>query len=289
MQYYEVDFKIVPCDEMHQDLLCAMLGVAGFETFQNTDDGVRAWIQRHIYNKENVDEVLASEFFGETETEYVVRNAPDEDWNSTWEQEGFTPITISLSPDTDGSGNPDVCIHDVKHTDLPECRYDILINPCQAFGTGSHETTRMILRQLCGIDLKNLEIVDAGTGTGILSIMCSMLGAKKIFAYDIDEWSVKNSISNLKLNNIDNVSVKLGDSSVLSGVSADLVIANINRNILLGDMPHFASCLNSGGRLLLSGFYREDVPMLERKAAEYGLVKTEEMHDGEWTMLLFNS
>lgn len=305
MQYYQISFNLKPCDETHQDLLCAMLGEAGFETFVNTQDGINAWIQRQLLHPDQIKDILLNDIFQGIAISYDIHDAPDEDWNKIWEQEGFKPIVVSLTPDPspnregretpnrEGRETPNregrdyVCIHDLNHTDVPKCQYDIVINPCQAFGTGSHETTRMILRQLSQMDITGLDIVDAGTGTGILSIMCRMLGCSHVFAYDIDQWSVDNAKTNLQLNNIDNVDVVLGDSRVLAGHKTDILIANINRNILLGDMQQFASSLNPRGRLLLSGFYLEDVPLLDAKAKEYGLNKLKEAHDSNWTMCLW--
>lgn len=300
MKYYEVKFQIVLSSEVASDILSALLANEGFEAFESTSDGLLAWVQQSQFAAEGVDKVL--EFFPlpDINITYSVSEAPDENWNQQWEQEGFRPIVIHDDEVSDGPAQ--ICIHDTRHTDVPLANYDICINPCQAFGTGSHETTRMILRQLLDMPIRERQVVDAGTGTGILAILCRMLGASYVLAYDIDEWSVRNAQSNLLLNGIEEgVDVLLGDSRVLSAKEEDrngsaissvedfspsLLIANINRNILLADMPTFARCLGEGGELLLSGFYTHDVPVLLDEASKYGLVLKHQREDSNWALLL---
>lgn len=295
MKYYEVRFHISPNSEVAADILSAMIADEGFEAFEPFDAGLLAWVQQTMFCKEGVERVIGNFPLPDTYITYSVSEAPDENWNQQWEQEGFRPIVIS----EEGGDKPVIVIHDTAHDDVPEAQYDIRINPCQAFGTGTHETTRMILRQLLAMPMSGRHVVDAGTGTGILAILCRMLGAAHVFAYDIDEWSVRNAEANLLLNGIhDTVEVHLGDSRVLpipfSAVSADLhhsfsptlLIANINRNILLADMPRFAACLSDGGELLLSGFYTEDVPVLLAEAIKHDLHPVLQHQDANWSLLL---
>lgn len=293
MKYYEVDFNITPCTEASADVLSAMVAECGFEAFENTAHGIRGWVQQTLLHKEELDTVIATFPIENIGITYTVTEAAYENWNAQWEDEGFQPIMLYASELPADTEECLVCIHDTRHTDVPYARFDIMINPCQAFGTGSHQTTRLILRQLLEMDLCGKHVIDAGTGTGILAIMCSMRGAHDVFAYDIDEWSVRNAISNLQLNNLDNVRVCEGDSAVLvqehrSGVQpTDLLIANINRNILLADMPRFASCIKVGGQMLLSGFYGTDAGVLQQKAMELGFHLEVTCTESEWTMLLF--
>ena len=309
MKYYEVKFKISPSSDVASDVLSALLADVGFEAFEPLTDGLLAWIRQGLYAEEGVESVLESFPLPEVSITYTLSEAPDENWNQVWEQEGFRPIIITGEQDSSlPSSQPLIVIHDTNHTDVPQAEYDIKINPCQAFGTGSHETTRMILSQLVGMPMQGRHVVDAGTGTGILTIMCRMLGASRVLAYDIDEWSVRNAQDNLMLNNVqDGVRVLLGDSSVLRGGETEcsevgetecsevgedsvftptLLIANINRNILLADMQRFASCLDDSGELLLSGFYTEDVPVLITEASRYGFKLIQERVDGNWALLL---
>ena len=296
MKYYEARFHISPNSDVATDILSALLADEAFEAFEPSDDGLSAWVQQSFYSQDGVERVIADFPLPDVSIEYSVSEAPDENWNCQWEQEGFRPIVIS----DDDSAQPIIVIHDTAHDDVPESQYDIRINPCQAFGTGTHETTRMILRQLLTMPMSGRHVVDAGTGTGILAILCQMLGATRVFAYDIDEWSVRNAKDNLLLNDIhDAVEVHLGDSSVLPPSAPansseteplsflpTLLIANINRNILLADMPRFASCLLPGGELLLSGFYTEDVPVLLAEAEKHDLHPVLQRQDANWSLLL---
>ena len=180
-----------------------------------------------------------------------------------------------------------VCIHDTRHTDVPSCTYDIVINPRMAFGTGTHPTTRQILRQLCVMSLESKRIIDAGCGTGVLGLLCSMRGASEVFSYDIDEWSVENTRVNAELNHIYNIKVQEGDAAVLpQNGTYDLLIANINRNILLADMPRFAKALHQGGQLLLSGFYEKDAMSLIEKGRLLGFELERQNSEDGWAMLL---
>lgn len=302
MKYFEVTFHITPYSVDAADVLSALLADEGFEAFDMSDTTLKAWIQQQQYTQEGLGRAIDAMPFPDISIKYNLAEAPDENWNRRWEEDGFKPIII-YDEATDGkaSSHALVSIHDTMHPDVPEAEYDICISPCQAFGTGSHETTRMILRQLLSIPMKGRRVIDAGTGTGILAIFCMMLGAESVLAYDIDEWSVRNAQKNMTLNGIDDrVEILLGDSSVLSiicksdekncsGTSssrASLLIANINRNILLGDIHIFAESLADDGELLLSGFYVSDVPMLLDEAKHYGFSLSRQAEDHEWAMLL---
>ena len=332
MKYFEVTCEIRPFSQDAADLLSAMLAEIGFESFSQTESGVLAYIQQSVWNEDEMQQVVRNFCLPEVEIRYTKAEAPDEDWNQVWEEEGFQPIIIPaaspvpskggvngkevthVTPPLEGTGEAVmIVVHDVKHTDVPPAQYDILITPRLAFGTGSHETTRLILRTLATLDLEGKHVIDAGTGTGILAIMAIKRGAASVFAYDIDEWSVENTKDNLLLNHIQtlsdsplkgekqkvsplrgglagSVAVVCGDSSVLEGqAKADLLIANINRNILLQDLPRFAASVKKGGQMILSGFYRQDIQPLAEAASQLGfsLLKTE--NEGDWAMLLFEA
>lgn len=298
MKYYEVTFSISPASEMASDILGALLADEGFEAFESIDTGLVSWVQQSLYSEDGVRRAIETLPLQGVSVSYSMKEAPYENWNVQWEQEGFQPIVIGDGDNMDGPVL--IVIHDTVHMNVPNARYDIKINPCQAFGTGSHETTRMILRQLLTLPMQGRCVVDAGTGTGILSILCHKLGASEVLAYDIDEWSVRNAKENLLQNGIDEgVKIVLGDSSVLAMPKNDeafvvertmdapsLIIANINRNILLSDIPRFADCLNADGELLLSGFYTADIPLIMNRAGEYGLLPVLQRVDHDWAMLL---
>lgn len=287
MKYYVANFDIECAEELLQparELLSAAACEAGFEAFEDTDNGIAGYVQRPLYDKEALDAAIADYMPEGTQVTYNIEEVPDQDWNQGWEDQGFEPIGVS----------DHLVIYDAKHTDMSMFAGDdgvmrIFIEARNAFGTGTHQTTRMILRRLLGMDLTGKSVLDCGCGTGILGIVALRLGANRVLGYDIDEWSSENAKHNAALNGVDNLDVLLGDASVLDGVKEefDVVIANINRNILLNDMPAFRSHLKTGGRLILSGFYETDVPMLEQAAQSNGLTIIDVVTDGEWACAMF--
>lgn len=287
MKYYVANFDIECADELLQparELLSAAACEAGFEAFEDTDNGIAGYVQRPLYDKEALDAAIADYMPEGTQVTYNIEEVPDQDWNQGWEDQGFEPIGVS----------DHLVIYDAKHTDMSMFAGDdgvmrIFIEARNAFGTGTHQTTRMILRRLLGMDLTGKSVLDCGCGTGILGIVALRLGANRVLGYDIDEWSSENAKHNAALNGVDNLDVLLGDASVLDGVKEefDVVIANINRNILLNDMTAFRSHLKTGGRLILSGFYETDVPMLEQAAQSNGLTIIDVVTDEEWACAMF--
>lgn len=292
MKYYELACSVTPCNDDNCDVLSALLAELGFETFVPTDNGVNAYVQQTFYDETAVNCLIENFPIPGVTVTYVLNEPEDKDWNETWEEEGFEPIVV------DGK----VVVCDTRHADVLEefsgmkdVRV-ITIHPKQAFGTGSHQTTRMLLSSLYDMDLTGKRVVDAGCGTGILGFLCLMNKAEKVLSYDIDEWSVNNTIHNYSLN-FDAEStpmssvmdVRLGDSSCIVGEKEfDLLIANINRNILLADMDRFASVLKEkGSAILLSGFYVDDVPYLVEATAKYGFSLHTKRTDNEWAMLMF--
>ncbi len=300
MKYFEFSFHISPFIGDAADILSSLLADEGFEAFETADNVLHAWIQQQFFSAEGLSSAIEAMPFPDIKITYEQTEAPDENWNKLWEEYGFRPIIIyDDTLERTVPQNALIAIHDTSHTDVPQATFDICIQPCQAFGTGSHETTRMILRQLLTLPMQGRCVIDAGTGTGILAIFCRMLGADHILAYDIDEWSVRNARENISLNGIcGGIEVLLGDSSVLSASSlgstdspaaaprASLLIANINRNILLADMPAFVGCIQDGGEMLLSGFYVSDIPMLLETAEKLGFSLSCQSEDNGWAMLL---
>ena len=269
MKYLVATFNIETSADLMQacqDLLADGAAEAGFESFEETETGMEAYVQKDLFDKEVLDAYIA---------DFPIMD---------------TQITYDFVSDQ-------VVIYDAKHPELyPDTsnRPDIIeigIEAKLAFGTGNHETTRMIIAQLLGMPVKTKRILDCGTGTGILGLTASKLGAKDVVGYDIDEWSVENAKHNAVLNGVDNMEVLFGNSSVLNHVSGvfDVVMANINRNILLEDMKLFRSVMNMGGTLILSGFYEEDVPVLLEKADELGLHEITRQVDNNWTCLVLGA
>ena len=290
MKYFEVNMTIEPCSQDAQDLLAALAGEAGFETFEETTDGLKGYVQQALFDEETLKSVLDSFPIDNTHISYNVREAEDRDWNEQWEQEGFEPIDVRCQM-ADGTSKT-LLIHDGRHlpADTNTCHAqpsDIMIeiDAHMAFGTGTHETTRMICRQLLNMPLEGKRVLDCGCGTGILGICALKLGAASCVGYDIDEWSADNTRHNAVINRVDDrLEALCGNASVLGGYAAefDVVLANINRNILLQDMERFVSVMAPGATLILSGFYQSDCQMLEEKALTLGLHPTLVTTDDEW-------
>ena len=294
MKYFEAIFTVSPYSSDACDVLAAMAGEAGFETFEETENGLKGYVQQSLFDEETLRATIADFPFEGVSITYDIHEAENRDWNEQWEQEGFEPIVISgEKPEVSGERYPTIVIHDGRH--LPESMPDdaiaIEIDAKLAFGTGTHETTRMICGTLLSIP-SPLRVLDCGTGTGILSITALKLGAAQAVGYDIDEWSVDNARHNAVINFVDDrFKSLLGDATILNKVEGtfDLVLANINRNILLADMPMFREKMASGAKLILSGFYTEDAPMLVDKAKTLGLTLQQQKEDQNWCCLVFNS
>ncbi len=278
MKYYELSFEITPADNQDAcDLLAAFLGEAGFEAFEPTPEGMKAYIQQQLYDEDALKQIVET-FPMETEISYKACEASYENWNEQWEAEGFEPIAIGR----------DICVHDTRHLPARDYAYDITINPRMAFGSGTHPTTQMLLHTLTQMDVKGLRVMDAGCGTGVLGILTLMCGANSVLAYDIDEWSTQNAELNFGLNGMTaNVQIRLGDCSVIKDERDwDLILANINRNILVADMPVWRKTLKENGKLLVSGFYEQDAPVIVAEAEKLGLKEISRCVQEEWCLLL---
>ena len=286
MKYYEIEINIKPCTDATRAIMTALAADAGCEAFEDTKTGVMAYAQQALFDREALDNSISNFPISETTITYKVREAEDKDWNEQWEQEGFEPIVVADK----------LVIHDGRHLpsaiSLQPSAISIEIDAHLAFGTGTHETTRMICATLLGMNLRGKRVLDCGCGTGILGICALKLGAASCVGYDIDEWSADNTRHNAVINQVDNRLQPLcGDSSVLSGYGAefDLVMANINRNILLADMPRFVSVMAPHSTLILSGFYETDCALLESKAQQLGLRLTATKTDSNWACMVLNT
>ncbi len=278
MRYFEVKFRTIPCTTTVNDVLSAFLGEIGFESFVEYNDGIKGYIQQPIYNEKTLKETIENIPLENISISYETELMEDKDWNEEWEKNFFQPIVI---------GNR-CAIHSTFHKDVPKAEYDILINPQMAFGTGHHETTSLILGELLDAELQNKSLLDMGCGTSILAILAAMRGAKPITAIDIDTWCVDNSKENILLNKIDNITVELGDASSLKGREPfDIIIANINRNILLHDMSSYAACMHKNSEIFMSGFYVEDIPLIQKKAESLGLEFISYKEKNNWAVVKF--
>jgi ribosomal protein L11 methyltransferase len=271
--YIAYYFELVPLTP-YKDILVAELGYAGFESFVETETGVTAYIQKTEWHENildgiyilNSDEVSIKYSFGEIE---------QTNWNAEWEK-NFNPIEV------DGQVTVRAPFHE-----KPKTAYDIIIEPKMSFGTGHHETTHMMIQHILKNDVEGKSVLDMGCGTGVLAILTEKRGARSIDAIDIDHWCFENSNENVERNKCEHISVFEGDASLLGGKKYDIIIANINRNILLNDMKSYAESLNANGTIFLSGFYTEDISMLEEECTKYHLKLIDSIERNNWASLKF--
>lgn len=276
--YIEVRLDVSPCSEALTDILAAYLADEGFESFVPDDSGLTAYIRKELFSAGAVEEAINNVPM-QAEVTFKSVEIEGRDWNSEWEKNYFQPIVIGSR----------CVIHSSFHTDVPVCRYDIAIDPKMAFGTGHHATTSQMVEQLLDRDVEGKTVVDVGTGTGILAILAAMRGAKRVVAIEIDPVAHINAAENLRINSADDVTdLRLGDASRLADVKdADILLANINRNIVVADMPSYAAALKIGGILLLSGFYMSDLAMVRTAAEQSGLEYESSTSRQDWACAAF--
>lgn len=260
MEYTKITCFPDPDNELARELLIAELGNSGFESFVETEEAVEAFIPTRDFSPEilNTVELQQNTFF---RFSYQTEVIADQNWNEVWEQNYFEPLLVEGQ----------CMIRAPFHESYPSAPYEIIINPRMAFGTGNHETTHLMITAMLETEFRNEAVLDMGCGSGILSILASMLGAAEILAIDIDEWSFNNSIENAALNHIENITVQLGDASLLRDQEFSVILANIQRNILIQDMDYYVKVLKPAGQLIMSGFYTSDLAAVTEKAASLGL------------------
>lgn len=271
--YLAYHFSVEP-KELGSEILIAELGEKPFESFIETDNGFSAFIQKDLWTKDILDDIYLLH-----SPEFVISHTIEEidqvNWNEEWEK-NFEAI------DVDGKCHVRAPFHPKTNAE-----FDIVIEPKMSFGTGHHETTHMMIQHLLETDVTNMKTLDMGCGTAILAILAEMKGAQPIDAIDIDNWCYLNSIENAERNNCRHISVYEGDAALLKGKKYDLIIANINRNILLNDMQQYVDCLNKDGILLLSGFYTEDIPVIDASCTEKGLAYVKKFERNNWVSLKY--
>ena len=271
--YLGYTFEISP-REPGTEILIAELGFAGFESFVETELGVVAYIQKPEWN-ENILEDIYILKNDEFSISYTSEEIEQVNWNKEWEK-NFQPIEV------DGKCAVRAPFH--KKSDV---EFDIVIEPKMSFGTGHHETTHMMIQQLLKLDVSEKSVLDMGCGTGILAILAEMRGARTLEAIDIDNWCYLNTVENIERNNCHKITAFEGDASLLVNKKYDVIIANINRNILLKDIATYASCLNANGTLLLSGFYIEDIPLISEECKNNGLNFVENLELNNWVAVKY--
>ena len=276
--YTKVKFTVTPNEEVATDVLAALLAEIGFESFVPEDEGMSAYVPQALYNEENIANVVAEFPIEGFEITYDCQFIEGEDWNAQWEKNYFQPIVLG----------EDCVIHSTFHTDVPKARYDILIDPKMAFGTGYHQTTCHMLRAILASDMSGKSVLDMGCGTALLAILARKHGAEKVVAIDIDEFAYENAKENVALNGTPDIDVRLGGADAIKESDCfDYVIANLNRNILLMDMVNYVRCMHSGSQIFISGFYTEDMEVLKEEAARHGLRYLDYAENDNWAMMKF--
>lgn len=273
--YYSIRIDATPCSPDVTDLVAAYLADVGFESFEPDEKGLTAYVSVSAGKGEEIARDALADFPMDVDFNIDSEFIEGRDWNEEWEKHYFKPIVIS-----------DRCvIHSSFHHDIPSAEYDIVIDPKMAFGTGHHDTTSQMVGYILDSDLKGKSVIDMGTGTGILGILAAMRGAKPVTGIEIDEAAYENALENVDLNHVTMRFIH-GDASSLEGVeAADYLFANINRNIIIGDIALYASALKPGGTMFLSGFYEEDVDHIAEAAAPLGLALREKRVSNRWTAI----
>ena len=274
MNYYACSFTN-PDNENLKDMFMELLGEIGFDSFMDTDDGFDAYCQEPLLNEEELNDIMQMEQF--TNVKLLKKELiPDQDWNATWEA-SYEPVIIN-----------EFCrIRAPFHKVEGSYKYDLIIEPKMSFGTAHHETTSQIIELMLQSDFSGLNLLDMGSGTGVLAILAKKLGSATTVAIDNDEWAYRNALDNIRLNDENEIIVELGDASSLNNRQFDVILANINRNILLRDMKEYVKCLVDGGKIFFSGFYEEDLVLIKKEAERLGLTYSNHVTKNNWTAAVF--
>jgi ribosomal protein L11 methyltransferase len=277
INYYKLNLIITPNMEIHRDVLASLLVDIGFESFMETDKGLEAFITEKNYSGEAISKILGNFPLPDVQFQYDVEFVKGMDWNEEWEKNFFQPIII----------DNEVIIHSSFHRDIPALPYDIVIDPKMAFGTGHHATTSLMVSYLLEQDLQNRSVLDMGCGTAVLAILASKRGANPVRAIDNDEWAYENSLENIRLNHTRSIQVALGDAGLLGKVNYDIIFANINRNILLNDIPTYVQSMYPEASLFMSGFYIEDREVVTKECKKQGLSFISSKEKSNWMAMHF--
>lgn len=277
MEYTKTTFRFENAEDFVPDIVAAQLGEIGFDSFEETTQGIVGYCPTRLFDEQAMNRAIG-ELPYHIGYKYRIEPMEDRNWNETWEQNTFEPIDIDHR----------CIIFGTKNAPETTCEYPITINPKQAFGSGYHQTTRLIIRYLLDFNLAGKCVLDMGCGTGVLGIVAAKRGARRVVAIDIDPWSQRNAIENAALNHAEAaIEVRLGSTEQIGGDRFDVVLANINRNTLLEQMAAYTNALNANGTLIISGFYDTDTEILRKKAESLGLRFVAEQTDENWTMCVF--
>lgn len=273
MNYLEATIEV---NADFAEILIAELAEIGFDTFLENDNGLQAYITEDLFHDQSFKRLM-EDYSVKTTLFYTLKGIEKQNWNAEWEK-SFAPIEV----------NDQIRVRATFHETKGGIPYEIIITPKMSFGTGHHETTSQVMELQLEVDHKDKKVLDVGTGTGILAILAEKLGASQIRAFDIDEWSVENTLENIELNNCHKITVGQGTIKDEVKDEYDIVIANINRNILLDELETYSSFLKKGGILILSGFYEKDGPDIEAECVQHGLKKVKLISKKDWAAVVYN-
>ncbi len=278
MEYKALHFKLDRISDALREIIIARLFSSGFEGFLETDDGVVAYIPADLYKRQNIDNIRLSEdpAFGDMviEEDFII----EKNWNELWEK-SYEPVIID-----------NIClIKATFHKNTPSCQYEIIIEPKMSFGTGHHETTALMIKEMLEINFKGKKVLDMGCGTGILAILASMRGAAGVTAIDINEWAYKNAVENAGKNSISNISVYKGDVSIAGSDTFDIILANIQLSVILDDIKYYRTLLASEGLLILSGFLKPDLAKIKKQCFKYSLKYISFKEKNNWVSAKFKT
>jgi ribosomal protein L11 methyltransferase len=272
MEYTEFDIRLNEVNP-YADILVARLNEIEFESYSEVEGGIRAYVQTKLLDTDAAKEIL-SEISKLTKVSFKINKVEQKNWNAEWES-NYSPVVI----------NDSCVIRAHFHNNFPALKYEIIITPKMSFGTGHHQTTLLMVNEMFNLDLKDKFILDMGSGTGVLAILASKLGARHLIAIDSDEWAFKNAKENSQLNNISNINFIHGDINDIGHTKFDVVLANISRNVILNDIEIYVDQMKDDGEILLSGFLKEDIPLILEKTGQLGLELVVVKNKDKWQML----
>lgn len=274
MEYKRVSFTV---SEDFADILIAELNETGYDSFSYEGEMLEAFIDKEAFNEKTVEAIL-EKYKDSFTVQYTHSDLEHKNWNEEWER-NFQPVLIA-----------DKCLIRASfHPTRAECPYEIIINPKMSFGTGHHQTTALMIENMLALDLHGKKVMDAGSGTGILALFAEKLGASEIFAFDMEDWAFTNMAENIALNNCSKILLKQGTIRKVNPPGLfEVIVANINKNVLLDEIEEYAKYLLGGGSLLLSGFFREDSTVIIQRAEEFNLSIIKETSKDNWACLVLS-